>query len=138
MALARRRVPADAADAVLDRLTEVGLVDDAAFAAAWVDTRHAGRGLGRRALGAELRRKGVAPDLAERALAEVTGEDEESAARALVERRLRSMTGLESAVQARRLAGMLARRGIAAGIAHKVVREALRAEPPGTPPGRPD
>jgi regulatory protein len=124
-ALARRRVPADAAEAVLDRLTEVGLIDDAAFASAWVDSRHAGRGLGRRALGAELRRKGVDPALAEQALAEVTTEDEETAARALVARRLRTMAGLDAAAKTRRLAGMLARKGIPPAIAQKVVREAL-------------
>src|SRR5690348_9385137 len=59
-ALARRGVPAEAADAVLGRLTDVGLVDDQAFAAAWVSSRHLGRGLGRRALSAELRVRGVA------------------------------------------------------------------------------
>src|SRR3954454_1475307 len=57
--MARRGVPADVAAAVLDRFTEVGLVDDEAFASAWVESRHAGRGLGRRALTAELRRRGV-------------------------------------------------------------------------------
>lgn len=128
-ALARRRVPAEAADAVLDRLAEVGLIDDAAFATAWVDSRHSGRGLGRRALGAELRRKGVADDVAAQALAEVSADDEEIAARVLVDRRLRTMTGLDAAAKTRRLAGMLARKGIPPGIAHKVVREALSQEP---------
>jgi regulatory protein len=124
-AMARRRVPPEAAAAVLDRLTEVGLIDDAAYARAWVESRHAGRGLGRRALSAELRRKGVDGDLAEDALAGVTPADEASAARALVDRRLRSMGRLDEATKARRLTGMLARKGIPAGIAHRVVREAL-------------
>ena len=44
---------------MLDRFTEVGLIDDAAFARAWVSSRQAGRGLARRALSAELRAKGV-------------------------------------------------------------------------------
>jgi len=59
-ALARRGVPQDAADAVLDRFTDVKLIDDAMFARAWVDSRHYGRGLSRRALAAELRQRGVA------------------------------------------------------------------------------
>ena len=59
--LAKRDVPEDAAEAVLDRFTEVGLIDDAAFARAWVSSRQAGRGLARRALSAELRAKGVDP-----------------------------------------------------------------------------
>jgi len=49
-ALESRGVPADAAAAVLSRFDEVGLIDDTAFADAWVETRHRGRGLGRRAL----------------------------------------------------------------------------------------
>jgi regulatory protein len=53
--LATRGVPDDAAEAVLDRYTEVGLIDDAAFARAWVSSRQAGRGLARRALSSELR-----------------------------------------------------------------------------------
>src|SRR2546423_11878340 len=58
-AMARRDVPSDVAAAVLDRFTQVGLVGDAAFAQAWVDSRHRGRGLGRPALSAGLRRPGV-------------------------------------------------------------------------------
>src|SRR5437763_5873576 len=58
-AMARRGVPADAATAVLDRFTEVGLIDDEAFASAWVTSRHHGRGRGRRAVSQELRKGGV-------------------------------------------------------------------------------
>src|SRR3954454_15503018 len=57
--MARRGVPADVAAAVLHRFPEAGLIADAAFAAAGVDSRHSSRSLGRRALSAELRRRGV-------------------------------------------------------------------------------
>ena len=60
-ALRRRGIADDVAGAVLDRLTEVGLIDDAAYAEAFVASRHRDRGLGRSALRAELRRKGVDP-----------------------------------------------------------------------------
>ena len=46
-ALRRRGIPADAAEAVLARFTDVGLIDDAAFARAWVESRHHSRGLSR-------------------------------------------------------------------------------------------
>src|SRR5713226_9307264 len=59
-ALRRKAVPDETAEAILGRLAEVGLVDDAAFARAWVESRHHGRGLARRALTAELTRRGVA------------------------------------------------------------------------------
>ncbi|MGZ4626196.1 MAG: regulatory protein RecX [Kineosporiaceae bacterium] len=109
--LARRGVPEAAATAVLDRFDEVGLIDDAAFARAWVTSRQAGRGLGRRALQAELRAKGVDPQVAASAVALVDDDDEREAARRLVDRRLRGMARLDRATATRRLVGMLARKG---------------------------
>jgi regulatory protein len=126
-AMARRGVPPDAAVTVLDRFVEVGLIDDAAFARAWVDSRHRGRGLARRALASELRRRGVADEIAADALSRVSTDDETVAAEALVRRRLRTMSGLPADVQLRRLVGMLNRRGFggsaAFGVARRVVAE---------------
>ncbi|MEO8329439.1 MAG: RecX family transcriptional regulator, partial [Candidatus Nanopelagicales bacterium] len=42
--LRRRRVPDDAAQLALDRITELGYIDDAAYARAWVESRHAFKG----------------------------------------------------------------------------------------------
>ena len=123
--MARRGVPEDAAAAVLDRFTEVGLIDDQAFAQAWVDSRHAGRGLGRRALSAELRRRGVDDAVAKEAVASVTPEDEEAAARTLVELKLRTMSSAPPEAKMRRLVGLLARRGYSRGLALRVVRDVL-------------
>lgn len=127
-AFARRGVPDDAAVTVLDRLTEVGLIDDAAFAAAWVGSRHAGRGLARRALATELRRRGVDEQSVREAVAEVSDDDEVAAARALVARRLPSLGRLTTDARARRLVGMLGRKGYGRGLAMRVVREALIAD----------
>jgi regulatory protein len=123
--LGRKGVPDDAAEAVLDRFGEVGLIDDAAFARAWVSSRQAGRGLARRALRAELRAKGVDPDTAEQAVGLVDDDDERDAARRLVERRLAGMRRLDRTTATRRLIGMLARKGYSGGLASAVVREAL-------------
>jgi regulatory protein len=119
--MARKGVPADAAEAVLDRFVEVGLLDDAAFATAWVDSRHQGRGLARRALASELRKRGIDDDTAGDALSSVSTEDEAVAAQALVRRRLRSMTGLSREVQTRRLVAMLGRKGFGGSMAYRVV-----------------
>jgi regulatory protein len=124
-ALARRGVPDDAADSVLSRFTEVGLIDDEAFAAAWVDSRHAGRGLARRALAGELRRRGVAAATVEEAVLRVDPAAEEATARALVRRRLASTAALDPAARARRLIGQLARRGYPADLSYRLVREEL-------------
>jgi regulatory protein len=126
--MARRGVPSDAAAAVLDRFAEVGLVDDAAFAQAWVDSRHRGRGLARRALSAELRRRGVDEPTIRDAVADVSADDEDAAARALVERKARAMSGLTVEAKTRRLVGMLGRKGFGPGVAMKVVREVLASE----------
>ncbi|MDF3048987.1 MAG: Regulatory protein recX [Pseudonocardia sp.] len=127
-ALARKGVPAEAAAAVLDRFDEVRLIDDAAFAGQWVRSRHRHRGLGRRAIANELRRKGVADEVAGEALAEIDTESEDRRARELVDRKLRSLTIAttdQRTAAARRLVGMLARKGYSAGTAYRVVREAL-------------
>jgi regulatory protein len=125
--LARRNVPDEVAGRLLDRFEEVGLVDDEAFARSWVDSRQRTRGLARRALAQELRRKGFADETAREVLAEVDPGDETEAARALVRKKLRSMRGVDDTAAARRLAGMLARKGYPAGLAFAVVREELAA-----------
>jgi regulatory protein len=121
--LARKQVPAEVAERMLDRFEEVGLVDDAAFAREWVQSRHASRGLARRALSVELRRKGVDAELVAEAVADLDADDETEAARELVRRKLRSVQRLDTATQVRRLTGMLARKGYPPGVAFRVVKE---------------
>jgi regulatory protein len=129
-ALRRRAVPEEAVRATVARLREVGLINDGEFAEQWVRSRHVHKGLGRHALVVELRRKGVADDVAGEALEEIDADVEESRARQLVERKLRGMV-LDSPEQragaVRRLAGMLARKGYGSGIAYRVVRDAIAA-----------
>ena len=128
-ALRRRDCPRDVAEVVLDRMEKVGLVDDEAYAGMLVRSQQAGRGLARRALAHELRRKGVDDETAQAALDEVDPHDEEERARQLVAKKLRSMSGLDPMVQTRRLAGMLARKGYGSEVAMRVVRDAVREAP---------
>ncbi len=128
-ALRKKDCPDDVATAVLDRMEEVGLVDDGAYAGMLVRSQQAGRGLATRALRQELRKKGVDDDTAAAALAEVDPHAEEERARQLVAKKLRTMHGLEPVVQTRRLAGMLARKGYDAELTMRVVREAVREAP---------
>jgi len=125
--LASREVPDEIATRLLDRFTEVGLIDDAAFARTWVEQRQAGKGLAKRALQQELRRKGVDDETVREALDEVDPEAEEEAARSLVRRKLRSLARFDDTTATRRLVGMLARKGYGAGTAYRVVREELAA-----------
>ncbi|MBM7170768.1 recombination regulator RecX [Streptomyces sp. G44] len=127
-ALRKREIPDEVAEEVLSRFEEVGLINDSAFADAWVESRHHGRGLARRALARELRTKGVESTLIDEAVGQLDAEQEEATARELVARKLRSTRGLDRDKRLRRLAGMLARKGYGEGMALRVVRQALEEE----------
>ena len=124
-ALKKRGVPDEVADVVLGRFTDVGLIDDAAFAKAWVESRHHGQGLSARALSAELRKRGVDDDQIREAVDELGPDAEAETARLLVARKLAATAGLPAEARVRRLAGMLARKGYPPGLAFRVIREAL-------------
>jgi regulatory protein len=124
-ALRIRNVPDNAAGRVLDRLAEVGLVNDNAFAADFVHAKRAERGLAGRELSRQLRGKGVADEVIAGALADLDEDAERAVARRLAERKLKGMTGLDTQAQIRRLAGMLARKGYSPGVAFQVVREVV-------------
>jgi regulatory protein len=126
--LAQRNVPDEIATRLLDRFEEVGLVDDAAFARGWVEQRQSGRGLARRALAQELRRKGIDDEVAREALDEIDPDEEVEAARTLVRRKLRTVSDLDQQVAVRRLTGMLARKGYPPSVTFRVVREELDAD----------
>lgn len=121
-------MPDDAAAAVLDRLEEVGLVDDHAFAQDWVASRQQRRHLSKSALRRELQAKGVDREHLDEALARVDSDDELAAARTLAAKKAAAMQGLEPMVRDRRLAGALARRGFGSGIIRTVLGELRQGE----------
>ena len=123
--LKKRAVPDDVAERVLDRFVEVGLIDDAAYARAWVASRQRTRGTARPVLRQELRRKGIDDELIAAALAEVDPDDEAQRARELVARKLPSLARFDRPTQQRRLISMLVRRGYGQGVAYGIVREQL-------------
>ena len=123
--LEKKEVPPALATRLLDRFEEVGLIDDEAFAKAWIASRQPGKGLARRALAQELRRKGIDDDVARDALDEIDPDDERDAGRRMVRRKLRSLERFDDQTKTRRLVGMLARKGYGAGVAYSIVREEL-------------
>ncbi len=135
-AVLAKDVPGEVADQVLDRFTELRLVDDADFAIEWVRSRHRGKGLSRQLLAMELRRKGVAEQDAEPALAMLDADDERAAAEAVVRKRLSSSRGLDPQKRAARLMRVLARKGYGGSLAADVVRGALATEREDDPTGR--
>lgn len=127
-AMRRKEIPDEVAEHVLSRFEDVGLIDDAAFAGAWVESRHHSRGLARRALARELRTRGVDGGLVDEAVGRLDPEQEAATARELVDRKLRATRGLDREKRIRRLAGMLARKGYSEGLALRIVRRALEEE----------
>ncbi len=125
LALTGKAVPSEVAARVLDRFQEVGLIDDVAYADAWVQSRQSVRGLSRRALTAELRRKGVADDIVRDRVEAISPDDERAMAHGLVVRKLAVTRALEPSVRFRRLVGLLARKGYSSSVAMAVVREAI-------------
>ena len=124
-ALKSKAVPAEAAETVLDRMGEVGLVDDAAFARDWVASRQQRRHLSRTALRRELQTKGVDREVIDEALSDVEGADEHRAALDLAQRRAGTMVTLPREAAYRRLGGMLARRGFSSSVTTRVLAEVL-------------
>jgi regulatory protein len=134
-ALRRVGVPADAAEAVLGRFTDVGLIDDAAFARAWVESRHYSRGLSRRSLSAELRRRGIDGEEIREAVDALDPEQEVATARRLVEQKMAGTRGQPPEARARRAASMLARRGYPPGLVFRLIKEVLEQEHSGEAAG---
>lgn len=126
-ALARKGIEREVAEQVLSRLDAVGLIDDKSFAELWVRSRHTYEGLGRQAIAAELRRKGVEDAVTADALATVDYASEEERARQLVRKKLRTLTAADEATKVRRLVGLLARKGYTAGMSYRIVRDELRS-----------
>ena len=127
-AMHRGGVPAEAAEAILVRFADAGLIDDAAFARAWVESRHYSRGLSKRSLSAELRRHGVQNEEIREAVDALDPEQEVATARRLVERKMASTRGRPPQARTRQAAGMLARKGYPPGLAFRLIREALQQE----------
>lgn len=127
-AMRRRHVPGDVAERVLRRLVEERLVDDPTFAKAWVESRHHGRGLSRRSLSAELRKRGVDGDDIDEAVETLDPEQETETARRLTERKLAATRGQPAQARVRRVAGMLARKGYSPSLAFRLIREAMEQE----------
>jgi regulatory protein len=124
-ALLRKGIGDDVAEAVLQKFRNAGLVDDAAFAETWVQQRQRQQGLGKDALGHELRSKGLDEEVIADALSTVDSDDEVERAHELVRSRLRTMPSVDGKTRMRRLVAMLGRKGYSEALAFRVARKEL-------------
>ena len=127
--LRQRGCADDVATRVLDRMTEVGLIDDEAYAGMLVRSQQAGRGLAKKALAHQLRAKGVADETIEDALGDIDAPAERLRAEEVAAKTMRRLAGLEPSIQARRLAGVLGRKGYPPSVVYPVVRDAVNEAP---------
>jgi len=114
--LLQKQHPPAAVDGALDRLSAVGLLDDARFAVDYAAAK-ARRGRGPARLVHDLQSQGVDRRVAEDAVRQslaAEGVDPADAVRGLAEKRARQLAGLPPAVRKRRLSAFLARRGFEA------------------------
>lgn len=123
--LKKKLVPEEIITRLLDRLVAQKLVDDFAFAQEWSQVRHRTKGLSRRVLTQELRKKAIAPEVIDRVLSEISREDELAAARHLAAKKLRSLSRFDDDVKYRRLHSLLARKGYGSSVIAQAIQEEL-------------
>jgi regulatory protein len=111
----------------IERLTRVGLLDDVALATDLVDRMHARKGLGRQAIVADLRRRGIDQTAIDAALDAAADDEDDEFVRAidLATKRAGQMRGLDRATAERRLSGFLMRKGYNGGVVRIAVERAL-------------
>jgi regulatory protein len=120
--LEQREIPSEIAERVLVRFTEVGLIDDQAYAETIVNSRRNFKGLSKSAIKRELNEKGVPAPFIEQAIESITVEDDLAAAQDLAARRIRQMSTLAKDVRERRLAGYLGRKGYPSSVVFAAIR----------------
>jgi regulatory protein len=126
--LIKKGEPPDDVDAAIERLRAAGVLDDANFARQLTRSKAVGGGHSRRRIQQELAKRGVARDVSDEAIVEVfeeEGVDEAAAIERVARKKLRTLTGLDTATQKRRLYGFLARRGYNSDAIARVLRVLL-------------
>ena len=119
--------PDDVVEDTIARLYELELLNDEEFALDWISERTARKGIGPRALVAELGRKGIDRSVAEAALAR-SGVDEEATATGQAEKLLHKVIRFPLKDQAAKLQQMLMRRGFSWEATEAAVKAVLPPE----------
>ena len=126
--LKKREIPDEIANAVLDRFTEAQLIDDAAFARAFVNSRISASGKSRSVIARELKQKGVSAQDAESALSAIDAELEDQTAYSVAKKRYQQLSTLDPEVRRRRLMGFLMRRGFSSQLTSRILRDLDQSE----------
>ncbi len=130
--LALKGYEEDVIQKVLAKLVRMELLDDAQFAAQWVQAKtrvEGSRPMGRRRLSQELFQKGVSKEEVTEALEKVTDDAELELARAAARKKVRAVPSNPDALRAeqQKMIGFLQRRGFGWQVVKQVTREVLPA-----------
>lgn len=117
----------DTANLALDRLAEVGVVDDNAFASQWAQSRHNGSGLAPYAIKRELILKGIDEDIIENILSDFTDAQLEDKAFQIARIKARTVSGDKNA-KIKKIASAVARKGYSSALSFKVAKEVLEEQ----------
>ena len=113
---------------VLDRVSSMGYIDDAAFAQEWVRSRQRSRGLAPSVLTRELINKDVDIEVIQAALEQLTSDDTLERAYELAAKKYRSLMSVDHAVAVRRIASLLQRKGYPPATCFHIAKETVGAE----------
>lgn len=120
--LREKGYPAEAAEAAVQRMLDLGYLNDADFADRWIENRKEHKPRSRMMLQQELMQKGIERETISEAL-ENTEIDEFGDALALAQKKAGSMSALDQATRHRRLSGFLGRRGYGFDVIRKVLEQ---------------
>jgi regulatory protein len=123
-ALIAKDYPAELVDQLIDRFTEVGLINDFQIANDWVQSQQGRKAIAKSVLARTLREKGFPKDAIDEALAEIDDDSELDAAKKVAEARIRQLLKLEPAIRSRRLGGFLSRKGYSSSVVWAAVKHA--------------
>jgi len=130
------KIPHEYLSQVIGRLQELGYVDDVKFAQVFISSRNRSRQKGKMLLMRELQKKGVSPEVVERAqelLQASEGVNDLDLARIAATKKLRSLQRYDRMSQRSKLYSFLARRGFdhttISSVVDEVSQKGLQYEP---------
>ena len=122
--LLKSEIPAEIAKPLIERFTEVELINDQVYAQDLADASRRTKGLARSMVKRKLETKGLDKELIDQVASEISDEDELAVATELAIKRLGQLSHLQPEVQKRRLVGFLQRRGFGSSAVFAAIREA--------------
>jgi regulatory protein len=124
LALEKHEIPTEIARHVIQRFSDVELIDDSAYAQQLADASRRTSGLARSMVKRKLADKGLDQEIIDRVASEISDEDELLVATELAIKRRGQLSKLAPEVRDRRLIGFLQRRGFGSGVVFAAIREA--------------